>query len=698
MKAYFNTSLYLKCFTKGPGMTLRLVALIALTVCVAVICCLPVDCLRAGNAGAQEREFAEPEPLQPSGDTGITAPPTIGPKELRNGPKEATPGSESAPPLNTGNSRVQGPTQGPKMVVPISEEVRKACQLIANGERDKARELIHQLTRECDGESRGVGDCSNWVKALQGLNQLFPKAPERKIINNSLNMKLVRIPAGEYMMGSLKQEMDWLRLTFKKTWREGHKQWFEDELPLHPIRITKGFYMGATAVTVGQFREFVRDAKYKTDAEKNDGGMIYSMAERRWVAKKDMKWNSVPWQIADDQPVVFVSWNDAQAFCKWLSRKEKLHYRLPTEAEWEMSCRGGMVWSRYGWGNRLPGDHDLNFGTGSPNLPESLTMVNTGYKHVSPVGSFPPNGFGLYDMEGNVMQWVEDRYDRNYYENSPLEDPKGPDVGASRVNKGGNWYASPADCRCAFRGFSGPEMSFWNLGFRVVLEEESTGTKSVVENHDPELPPGPDEVLTLFRDAMFAAQQQRWDDAIEGLEKALKVCEKRQDLKWMSRVRATLAGIYAERNRKFKAKELYTKALAEFRQIGDQTSVKILLNRLLDLETGPVVQIEEIKKDGPAQRAGLVVGDIIIEYGGETGFTVDGFKSLVSDYSRTPEVTLSVFHEGEIHCVSVPGGELEIAVKSIKRPPRPEVAQQERQRPPRGAAGRRGRPRAQQRR
>jgi formylglycine-generating enzyme required for sulfatase activity len=124
-------------------------------------------------------------------------------------------------------------------------------------------------------------------------------------------MDLVRIPAGEYMMGSLKREMDWVRLTFKKIWREGHKQWFQDELPLHPVRITRPFYMGATVVTVGQFRQFVKDTNYKTDAEKGDGGMIYSKKEERWVPRKNMKWDAVPWTLADDQPVVFVSWNDA---------------------------------------------------------------------------------------------------------------------------------------------------------------------------------------------------------------------------------------------------------------------------------------------------------------------------------------------------------------------------------------------------
>ncbi len=484
-------------------------------------------------------------------------------------------------------------------------------------------------------------------------------------------------------MGSLKQEMDWLRLTFKKVWREGHKQWFQDELPLHPVRITKPFYISATVVTVGQFRQFIQDTKYKTDAEKGDGGMIWSNKEDRWAPRKGMKWDSVPWKIADDQPVVFVSWNDAQAFCKWLSKKEKRTYRLPTEAEWEMTCRGGSPWTRYPWGNRLPGDGDANFGDGSPKLPESLTTVDDGYEYVSPVRAFPPNAYGLYDMAGNVMQWVEDRYSRNYYENSPLEDPKGPDIGTSRLNKGGNFYASPADARCAFRGFSGPEMSFWNLGFRVALEEkqdfkESDDTKSVDSSksrhrvpNDSAYPPSDSDALLLFRQAMFSAQQQQWDSAIDDLEKALKIYEKRDDPMWVARVKATLAGIYAEQDRTFKSKELFTQAMAEFRKVGDTNSARIILARLAELETSPGVKVVEVKKGGIADKAGVVTGDVIVEYGGETGFRVSGFKKLVEDYARAEKITLSVMNNNEISTTVVHGGQLGVAVEDIKRPPRP---------------------------
>jgi len=585
--------------------------------------------------------------------------------------------------------------------------LRSAGEMVSRGDPAKAAEMLAAALRDCEKADEVKKDCSEWVTALQGIKMLLDSYPERKVHTNSIGMQLVRIPAGEYMMGSLKQEMDWLRLTFKRTWREGHKQWFEDELPLHPVRLTRSFYMGVTEVTVGQFRRFVRETQYKTDAERGDGGMIWSSKEGRWVPQKNMRWDSLPWRIADDQPVVFVSWNDARAFCRWLSRKEKRVYRLPTEAEWEMGCRGGLAWVRFPWGNRLPGEADCNFGDGSPKLPESLTTVDDGYEYVSPVGSYKPNALGLHDMAGNVMEWVEDRYDRNYFESSPLEDPKGPSSGTSRLNKGGNWFASPADGRCAFRGFSGPEMSFWNLGFRVVLEETEeerslvagTGDRSV--STDPgaatargDMPPTEADGMRLFRQAMFAAQQQQWDSALEDLERALKIYEERQDYLWAARVKATLAGIYAERERRYKSKELYTEALAGFRKIGDTQSARLILARLSELETSPGVRVVDLEKGGFAEKAGVVVGDVIIEYAGESGFRVSGFKKLVEDFSRERQVTLSIMNNGEITTAVVPGGYLGVAVEDIRRPPRPrrpqeQEGQRDRRPPPRQGRDRR---------
>ena len=628
------------------------------------------------GTGPAAYSLPHPPAANPLGRTQVNAPRQIDSAKLAAAPVEETEEVESK-------------------AISIPEKVRRSGEMIVSGDLARAKEAMQRILRECESGAGDPRECSKWLESVRGLNTVFAKPRDRTKVTNSIGITLTRIAAGEYMMGSLKREMDWLRLTFKKVWREGHKQWFQDELPLHPVRITKPFYMGATEVTVGQFHQFVKETGHKTDAEKGDGGMIFSKTEGRWVPRKQMKWDSTPWKIADNQPVVFVSWNDAQAFCRWLSRKEKRNYRLPTEAEWEMCCRGGSVWVRYPWGDRLPGAKDLNFGDGNAKLPESLTTVDDGYEYVAPVGSYPPNGFGLYDMDGNVMEWVADYYSRNYFDESPVEDPPGPGSGTSRVNKGGNWYASPADCRCAFRGFSGPDMSFWNLGFRVVMDEdrEDAGSETATTGPSDQTrkssaaalpPPSDEEGMRLFREAMFLAQQQQWDSAIDTLESALKLYEKREDKKWVPRVRATLAGIYAERNRIYKSKELYTQSLAEFRKIGDTASARVILARLHELESSPGVKVVQVKKGGLAEKIKIVPDDIIIEYAGETGFRVSSFQKLVEDYSRADEVTLSLLHDEEITTLVVPGGSLGVAVEDIKRPPRPRRPPEE-ERPPQRA-------------
>ena len=209
---------------------------------------------------------------------------------------------------------------------------------------------------------------------------------------------------------------------------------------------------------------------------------------------------------------------------------------------------------------------------------------------------------------------------------------------------------------------------------------------------DAAFPPSEEEGMRLFRQAMFAAQQQQWDNAVEDLEQALKIYERREDSKWIARVKATVAGIYAERNRIYKAKELYTQALAEFRKIGDAASARIILARLEELESSPGVKVVQVRKGGIADKVGIVPGDVIIEYAGETGFRVVGFKKLIDEYARAEQVTLSLINNGEITTTAVHGGALCVAVEDIKRTPRPQRPQEQRQRErprPRGRPARR---------
>ncbi len=243
-------------------------------------------------------------------------------------------------------------------------------------------------------------------------------------ITNSIGMKLVSIPAGKFLMGSPKDE----------------KGRVADE-EQHEVEITKPFHMGVYTVTVGQFRQFVKDSGYQTETEKDgEGGVGYNAGIKTYEGlKPHFNWKNTGFEQTDEHPVVNVTWNDAVAFCAWLSKKEGKTYRLPTEAEWEYSCRAGTKTRFYS------GDSEESL-AGVANYSGSKIGMPT------PVGQFKPNAFGLYDMHGNVWQWCGDWYGEDYYKKSPGQDPQGPSAGAFRVFRGGSFTDGPWRwCRSASR-------------------------------------------------------------------------------------------------------------------------------------------------------------------------------------------------------------------------------------------------------
>ena len=235
--------------------------------------------------------------------------------------------------------------------------------------------------------------------------------PVEKTINmtNWAKMNLILIPAGEFMMGSPDSE--------KGIGRE--------ERPQHRVRITKGFYMGETEVTQEQYQAVmvVNSSYFK----------------------------------AYNLPVENVSWDDAVEFCRRLSQKEGRTYRLPTEAEWEYACRAGSA-TRFCYGDR------------DTSLVDYAWYGHNCYDTTHPVGQKKPNAFGLYDMHGNVFEWCNDWDDRDYYSQSPVDDPKGPSTGHYRVFRGGSWVDYPDECRVANRQCTSPTARANQLGFRLVLD------------------------------------------------------------------------------------------------------------------------------------------------------------------------------------------------------------------------------------
>jgi sulfatase modifying factor 1 len=245
----------------------------------------------------------------------------------------------------------------------------------------------------------------------------------RSKISNSIGMELIRIRAGKFLMGSPLNE-------------EGR---YDDECQ-HEVNLSRDFYLGAYDVTVADFSKFVSDTGYRTEAER---------------AHERNTWKHPKFPQNDNYPVVMVSWNDAVAFCEWLTTKEGSHYRLPTEAEWEYTCRAGTK-TRF------------NLGDAKEAL-DSAGWYNDPKNEAHEVGQKRANAWGLYDMHGNVWQWCSDRY--GPYPVGPVTDPHGPEKGDERVCRGGSWMSvPPRNCRSALRGHGLPSARDGDGGFRVVRD------------------------------------------------------------------------------------------------------------------------------------------------------------------------------------------------------------------------------------
>lgn len=240
------------------------------------------------------------------------------------------------------------------------------------------------------------------------------------------------------------------------------------EGPTHTVELSP-FYIDEHEVTVAQFAEFVRAAKYETEAEKYGWAGVFDLEAGEWRRVDGANW-SFPeggtQEARPDDPVCQISWNDANAYATWAGK------RLPTEAEFEFAARGGLAGKKYAWGDELKpnGKPVANWWQGT--FP-TKNIVEDGFLGRAPVKSFPANGYGLYDMTGNVWEWCTDRFDEDYYRSSPKQDPKGPEKGDERVIRGGSFLCAENYCsnyRVAGRSHSEPDTGLNNLGFRCVRD------------------------------------------------------------------------------------------------------------------------------------------------------------------------------------------------------------------------------------
>jgi len=286
-----------------------------------------------------------------------------------------------------------------------------------------------------------------WSFVLIAVAFVFSCASPRKVELKRAN-GMVLIPAGSFEMGT--------------------NDAMPFEGPVHPVSV-KAFWIDEHEVLVSEFRQFVEATAYKTEAEKFGWSAVFDMRSGEWGRVDGANWRDPEGDgaaLLPDEPVTQVSWNDANAYAKWAGK------RLPTEAEWEYAARGGLAGKKYAWGDELrPGGKPVaNWWQGT--FPDKNTGED-GFMGRAKVGSFAPNGYGLYDTAGNVWEWAADWYADDYYNASPTDDPKGPANGDERVIRGGSWMCAENFCtnyRTAARSHATPDSGMNNLGFRCVRD------------------------------------------------------------------------------------------------------------------------------------------------------------------------------------------------------------------------------------
>nr|WP_231889841.1 formylglycine-generating enzyme family protein [Oceanobacillus sp. Castelsardo] len=278
--------------------------------------------------------------------------------------------------------------------------------------------------------------------------------------------KKVYIPGGSFFMGTKD--------------KEGYPE--DGEGPVRKVTVDS-FHMDAHTVTNAEFKEFVQSTGYITDAERFGWSFVfYQLVSEKTKRKVKQVAQQTPWWLVVqgaswkhpegldsnienrlEHPVVHVSWNDCQAYCEWAGK------RLPTEAEWEFAARGGLEHKKFPWGDEL-NEHLCNVWQGE--FPKTNTEED-GYIGTAPVSSFPANGYGLYNMVGNVWEWCLDWFAKSVRDRGGRTNPQGPKTGESRVMRGGSYLCHASYCnryRVAARSRNTPNSSSGNIGFRCVTD------------------------------------------------------------------------------------------------------------------------------------------------------------------------------------------------------------------------------------
>lgn len=453
----------------GPRGNMIALVILGLITCVSIVCGIWIWRSLYGNVHEQLAKISS-GPGMPPGNVNPDVPNANegvdkddnSDEDGKNGQSQSS--SEDNPPLNPGERPFsppnatdppgdEAPAQGgrPPAVVlpPIScGELESSPGEFEAEKKPSAAKMPAELVAPFSESDANLAKLA-WARFL-GTD---------KESKNTIEIDLVLIPPGEFMMGSPGEEIG-----------------RSPAETLHRVRLTRPYFLGATEVTNSQFDEFVRATKYKTEAEldKRGGhGIEKNGTDFEIVSDRKYTWRFADAQNRKNDPVMNVSWNDSIRFCNWLSKVENLPeyytvdlasvkirggpgYRLPTEAEWEFAGRAGR-------------DSAHSFPAGIA-LARYGNTSGTGdvFEYVSPVGTFRPNAFGLYDMHGNVWEWCWDWYGN--YPDSLVQNPSGAGSGLERVHRGGSFFNLQVECRSAARHKVAPWDRYFDLGFRVARD------------------------------------------------------------------------------------------------------------------------------------------------------------------------------------------------------------------------------------
>jgi formylglycine-generating enzyme required for sulfatase activity len=321
---------------------------------------------------------------------------------------------------------------------------------------------------------------ASWAAFCAGVTQ--SAEPTRTFdLGNAVKIDLVRIEPGTFTQGSA----------------AGRPGRGEDE-GQRQVTISQAFYLGKTPVTRGQFAQFVAATGYRTEAEKGTSGGA-GFENGALVQKPGYNWRNPGFAQTDDHPVVLVTWDDAQAFSKWLSEKTRETVQLPTEAEWEYACRAGTT-------------TDFYSGDGQEAVARIAWYKATAGNGTRPVGQKEANAWGLFDMAGNVDQWCRDWY--GPYPPGPVTDPLETKSNLSdkprRVLRGGSWFKDVKNCRSAARFRSAPGSRNADFGFRIsfrpttmttAVESSTPSTNQLQAQPQPQAAPAvPQQPMSLPQD------------------------------------------------------------------------------------------------------------------------------------------------------------------------------------------------------